>query len=203
MLDTINFDKLNGLLPVCVQDYDTLQVLMLGFMNEEALTKTLETGKVTFFSRTKNRLWTKGETSGNELLVVNYGLDCDNDSLLIQARPQGPTCHTGEVSCFNIETQPPLYWFSYMFEVFKQRKNNPQDSSYTCSLYEAGLPRMAQKVGEEATEVVIASLALTKEETIAESVDLLYHLFVLLTYQEISLLELSEVIAARAKKLPV
>jgi phosphoribosyl-ATP pyrophosphohydrolase/phosphoribosyl-AMP cyclohydrolase len=197
MLATINFDKLNGLVPVCIQDYDSLQVLMLGFMNEEAFKQTIETGKVTFFSRTKNRLWTKGETSGNELLLVDYALDCDCDSLLMYVRAKGPTCHTGETSCFNLKQVAPLYWFFSLFQQIIERKINPKEDSYTCKLYESGLPRITQKVGEEAVEVVIASLALDNESIICETVDLLYHLFVLLSYKDISLQQLGKVIQQR------
>jgi phosphoribosyl-ATP pyrophosphohydrolase/phosphoribosyl-AMP cyclohydrolase len=197
----INFDKLHGLIPVCVQDHETLQVLMIGFMNEEALLQTLETRFVTFYSRSKQRLWTKGESSGNYLTVVNMALDCDEDSLLILAKPAGPSCHTGDISCFNQDTvMPPVFWLAKLIQVIKNRQNAGKDS-YTYQLITSGINRMAQKVGEEAVEVAIAAVVGNQEDIAGESVDLLYHLLVLLTAKQIPLQSLADIIQERMLKL--
>ena len=158
----LNFDKMNGLVPAIIQDNYTQKVLMLGFMNEEAYQKTVETGKVTFFSRTKNRLWTKGEESGNFLNVVSIKADCDNDTLLIMVNPVGPVCHLGTDTCWG-------------------DKNEMPEKSYTTSLFKSGVNKMAQKVGEEAVETIIEACNGTDERLIYEGADLLYHLIVLLT----------------------
>ena len=165
----LDFEKMNGLIPAIIQDNYTQKVLMLGFMNEEAYNKTVETGKVTFFSRTKNRLWTKGEESGNFLHVVDIKVDCDNDTLLIQADPVGPVCHTGTDTCWGDEN--------------KQDKRHAEmpEGSYTTSLFQSGVNKMAQKVGEEAVEAVIEACNGTDDRLIYESADLIYHLIVLLT----------------------
>ena len=159
----LDFDKMNGLVPAIIQDNETRKVLMLGFMNKEAYDKTVETGKVTFFSRTKNRLWTKGEESGNFLHVVSIKADCDNDTLLIQADPAGPVCHTGTDTCWG-----------------EKNEEMPQ-GSYTTSLFESGINKIAQKVGEEAVETVIEATNGTNERLIYEGADLIYHMIVLLT----------------------
>ncbi|MGY4384553.1 phosphoribosyl-ATP pyrophosphohydrolase/phosphoribosyl-AMP cyclohydrolase [Pedobacter sp. UYP24] len=175
---TIDFDKTQGLVPVIIQDAQTLEVLMLGYMNQEALDKTEAEGKVTFFSRTKNRLWTKGEESGNFLFVKEMYVDCDNDTILIKASPVGPTCHTGSRSCFNTN-----YNQNFIFEleqIIGDRYDNPSEESYVNKLRKKGLNKIAQKVGEEGVETVIAALAETDVDFINESSDLMFHLLVLL-----------------------
>jgi phosphoribosyl-ATP pyrophosphohydrolase/phosphoribosyl-AMP cyclohydrolase len=175
---TIDFEKTQGLVPVIIQDEQTLEVLMLGYMNQEAWDKTQAEGKVTFFSRTKNRLWTKGEESGNFLFVKDTHIDCDNDTLLIKVSPVGPTCHTGSRSCFKTN-----YNQNFIFEleqIIKDRYENPSEASYVNKLREKGLNKIAQKVGEEGVEVVIAALAETDVDFVNESSDLIFHLLVLL-----------------------
>jgi phosphoribosyl-ATP pyrophosphohydrolase/phosphoribosyl-AMP cyclohydrolase len=174
----IDFDKTQGLVPVIIQDVQTLEVLMLGYMNQEAWEKTEAEGKVTFFSRSKNRLWTKGEESGNFLFVKETHVDCDNDTILIKASPVGPTCHTGARSCFKTN-----YNQNFIFELEKiiaDRYDNPAEESYINKLRKKGLNKIAQKVGEEGVETVIAALAETDEDFVNESSDLMFHLLVLL-----------------------
>ena len=179
---TIDFKKMDGLVPAIVQDAQTLRVLMLGFMNEEAYNRTIETGKVTFWSRSRNTLWTKGETSGNFLHVVEILNDCDQDTLLIKARPDGPTCHTGADTCWNEKNEPnPLLFLSELSDFIEKRHEEMPEGSYTTSLFRDGLNRMAQKVGEEALELVIEATNGTNERLIYEGSDMLYHLIVLLT----------------------
>ncbi|MCR9173228.1 MAG: bifunctional phosphoribosyl-AMP cyclohydrolase/phosphoribosyl-ATP diphosphatase HisIE [bacterium] len=174
----IDFNKVNGLVPAIIQNARTQQVLMLGYMNEEALNTTVESGKVTFYSRTKERLWTKGETSGNELLVQEIRLDCDNDTLLIKAITTGPVCHTGAKTCFN-ETESK--GFLYQLEAtIAQRIISQDDESYTNKMFRKGINKMAQKVGEEAVEVVIEAKDDNIELFENEAADLLYHLLLLL-----------------------
>lgn len=178
---SIDWQKVNGLLPVIVQDFHTSQVLMLGYMNEDALHKTLNKGTVTFFSRTKNRLWTKGETSGNYLRVVDIGMDCDDDTLLILVNPIGATCHTGADSCFyQIKTTPDWVFFTGLEKLIASRQGASSSSSYTAALYTQGTKRIAQKVAEEGVETALAATVKDKQETISEAADLLYHLTVLL-----------------------
>lgn len=178
----IDFDKCGGLVPAIIQDATTKTVLMLGFMNEEALQKTQETGLVTFFSRSRQCLWTKGETSGNYLHVVDIKCDCDNDTLLIKANPDGPTCHTGSDTCWGEENRPnPLLFLSELNDFIEKRHKELPEGSYTTSLFKDGLNRMAQKVGEEALELVIEATNGTNERLIYEGSDMLYHLIVLLT----------------------
>ena len=178
----VNFQKCGGLVPAIIQDAKTKTVLMLGYMNEEALRKTEETGLVTFYSRSRQCLWTKGETSGNHLRVVSIKSDCDNDTLLIQANPDGPTCHTGTDTCWGEETPPnPLLFLSELNDFIEQRYKEMPEGSYTTSLFKDGLNRMAQKVGEEALELVIEATNGTNERLIYEGSDMLYHLIVLLT----------------------
>lgn len=177
----LDFNKMNGLIPAIIQDNYTSKVLMLGFMNREAYTKTIETGKVTFFSRTKNRLWTKGEESGNFLQVVSIKEDCDKDTLLIRVNPRGPVCHTGADTCWGEENRKDIMFLKYLQSFIEQRyKEMPQDS-YTTSLFRSGINRMAQKVGEEAIETVIEATNGTGDRLIYEASDLIYHLMVLLT----------------------
>ena len=178
----IDFDKMGGLVPAIIQDADTLQVLMLGYMNREAYEKTVSEGRVTFFSRTKQRLWTKGETSGNFLEVVSIKNDCDEDTLLIRVHPVGPVCHKGTDTCWGEEnTANPLLFLSELQDFIEKRHEEMPEGSYTTSLFRDGLNRMAQKVGEEALELVIEACNGTNERMIYEGSDMLYHLIVLLT----------------------
>ena len=178
---TINFDKTtDGLLPAIIQDAKTKTVLMLGYMNQDAYDKTLETQKVTFFSRSKNRLWTKGEESGNFLTLIDIKIDCDNDTFLVLANPTGPTCHKGTDTCWQ-ETNIQKYGFiSELETVIANRKNNPSDKSYVASLFEKGINKIAQKVGEEAIEVVIEAKDSNDNLFLDESADLLFHYLILL-----------------------
>jgi phosphoribosyl-ATP pyrophosphohydrolase/phosphoribosyl-AMP cyclohydrolase len=192
-----DFSKLDGLLPAIIQDARTERVLMLGFMNEEAFQKTHAEKRVTFFSRTKDRLWTKGETSGNFLEVQSMTLDCDSDTVLIKALPTGPICHTGEDTCFTEQNESSRNFLRYLEGIIAERKTNPGEGSYTASLFEKGMPAIAQKVGEEATETVVASLAEDDESLLGESADLLYHLLVLLRERGLSLADVEKVLAQR------
>ena len=187
----------DGLVPVIVQDNITNKVLMLGFMNDEALEKTKTDNKVTFFSRSKQRLWTKGETSNNFLLVKEILLDCDKDTLLIKASPTGPVCHTGSDTCFNENNSS--FSLKKLEEVIKDRKNNPTDSSYTSSLFAKGINKIAQKVGEEAVELVIESKDDSKEKFLNEAADLLFHYMILLRAKNYSLADVEETLASRHK----
>jgi phosphoribosyl-AMP cyclohydrolase / phosphoribosyl-ATP pyrophosphohydrolase len=183
-ISLIDFEKLNGLVPAVVQDNNTQVVLMVGFMNADAVSKTLVTGKVTFFSRTKNRLWTKGEESGNFLNVAQILIDCDNDTLLIKANPVGPVCHTGADTCFEENNQKTgIQFLSYLQDVIDQRKRDMPEGSYTTSLFTKGTRKITQKVGEEAVETIIGAMANDDENFIYESADLIYHLMVLLTHK--------------------
>lgn len=179
----LDFEKMNGLIPAIIQDNYTQKVLMLGFMNKEAYEKTVETGKVTFFSRTKNRLWTKGEQSGNFLHVVSIKADCDNDTLLIMAHPDGPVCHTGTDTCWGEKNEQDIMFLKELQDFIDRRRQEMPDKSYTTSLFNSGVNKMAQKVGEEAVETVIEACNGTDERLIYEGADLLYHLIVLLTYK--------------------
>lgn len=177
----LDFDKMNGLIPAIIQDKYTRKVLMLGFMNKEAYEKTLETGKVTFFSRTRNRLWTKGEESGNFLNVVSVKEDCDRDTLLIEVNSVGPVCHTGADTCWGEKNEEPVMFLKLLQDFIDKRHAEMPEKSYTTSLFESGVNRMAQKVGEEAVETVIEAINGTDERMIYEGSDLIYHLIVLLT----------------------
>ena len=177
---TIDFSKLDGLVPAIIQDAKTLKVLMLGFMNEEAYNKTVETGLVTFYSRTRKTLWTKGETSGNYLKVVDIKNDCDNGTLLIQANPVGPVCHTGSDTCWNENNDNPIMFLVELQKFIEKRHEEMPEGSYTTSLFKDGCHRMAQKVGEEALEAVIEAVAGNDERLVYEASDMLYHLIVLL-----------------------
>ena len=194
----IDFSKHNGLIPCVVQDVKTLRVLMVGFMNEDAYHKTIQENRVTFFSRTKQRLWTKGETSGNFLQVSDIKIDCDNDTLLIKAVPAGPVCHTGADTCFNEENDR---WDLLSLEgVVRDRKTNPQTGSYTTSLFEAGINKVAQKVGEEAVELIIESKDSNRTLFLNEAADLMYHYLVLLSAKDCSMNDVLEVLKKRHKK---
>lgn len=177
----LDFGKMNGLVPAVIQDNYTQKVLMLGFMNEEAYYKTVETGKVTFFSRTKNRLWTKGEESGNFLHVVSIAADCDNDTLLIKVNPTGPVCHTGADTCWGEKNEQDIMFLKELQDFIDKRHEEMPEKSYTTSLFKSGVNKMAQKVGEEAVETIIEACNGTDERLIYEGADLLYHLIVLLT----------------------
>lgn len=190
-IKNLNFSKLNGLIPAIIVDKKNNQILMLGFMNEQALKKTLETGLVTFFSRTKNKLWTKGETSNNYLHLENIIPDCDNDTLLIYVNPKGNTCHIGNYSCFGLEDISSINFLGKLFSLVKDRKINMPENSYTSKLFREGENRIIQKVGEEAVETVIAAKNKDKNEIINETSDLIYHLFVMLADQGI---EFSEIV---------
>jgi phosphoribosyl-ATP pyrophosphohydrolase/phosphoribosyl-AMP cyclohydrolase len=188
-INSLDFEKGDGLIPAIIQDANNFQVLMLGYMNKEALEKTLEEERVTFFSRSKQRLWTKGETSGNYLDVVNIQQDCDDDTLLILAKPHGPTCHTGEDSCFHQKDFNPakdLNFLNDLEELIISRKKEMPEGSYTTSLFNDGIDKIAQKVGEEAVETVIE--AKNKNHSLVDEVsDLIYHLLVLLVEKEVPL----------------
>ena len=178
----IDFEKMGGLVPAIIQDAVTQKVLMLGFMNEEAYQKTLDTKHVTFWSRTRNTLWTKGETSGNFLNLVDIKVDCDNDTLLIQAHPDGPTCHTGTDTCWGEENHAnPLLFLTELQDFINRRKEEMPEGSYTTKLFKEGINKIAQKVGEEALETVIEATNGTSDHLVYEASDLLYHLLVMLT----------------------
>jgi phosphoribosyl-ATP pyrophosphohydrolase/phosphoribosyl-AMP cyclohydrolase len=194
----VDFTKLNGLVPCIVQDADTQVVLMLGFMNAEALEKTIQERRVTFFSRSKQRLWTKGETSGNFLELKDILLDCDQDTLLVKANPVGPACHTGADTCFN-ETNPAWH-IRGLEKVIADRKSNPKKGSYTTTLFESGMNKIAQKVGEEAVELVIEAKDDNKELFLNEAADLMYHYLVLLQAKGYSLADVEGVLKQRHNK---
>jgi phosphoribosyl-ATP pyrophosphohydrolase/phosphoribosyl-AMP cyclohydrolase len=194
----VDFKKGNGLAPVIIQDEATLQVLMLGYMNDEALTKTQAEGRVTFFSRSKNRLWTKGETSGNFLMVKELVIDCDNDTILIKVSPNGPTCHTGTTSCFGEETAKG---FLYQLEnTICQRIDDNDENSYTNKLFQRGINKVAQKVGEEAVELVIEAKDDDANLFKNEAADLMYHFLILLKAKGFTLAEIEAVLQERSKQ---
>ncbi len=198
---TIDFAKGGGLVPAIVQDAVTRKVLMLGYMNEEAYKLTLDRGLVTFFSRSRGRIWTKGETSGNFLQVREILADCDGDTLLVKAIPSGPVCHTGADTCFGEDNQPtevssPEFLF-YLESVINDRRDNPVEGSYTNHLFSRGLNRIAQKVGEEAVELIIESKDDDKDLFLGEGADLIYHFLVLLAEKNCSLAEVIDVLKAR------
>jgi phosphoribosyl-AMP cyclohydrolase / phosphoribosyl-ATP pyrophosphohydrolase len=177
-----DFSKLSGLVPAIIQDNDTLKVLMLGFMNEEAFRITKETGRVTFFSRSRNRLWTKGEESGNFLQVIEILNDCDNDTLLIKVNPTGPVCHTGADTCWKeANDKSDLSFLNFLQDLVDKRKLEMPEGSYTTSLFKAGTAKIAQKVGEEAVETIIGAMSGDDTNFLYEGADLLYHLLVLLS----------------------
>ena len=203
-LGTLRFDAVTGLLPAIIQDADTGQVLMLGYMNAEACERTQLDGKVTFFSRSKNRLWVKGESSGNFLTVVSLHIDCDADTILVRAVPAGPTCHRGTVSCFEQIGQvhspaAPIGFLAELERVVVERHQFPEraPTSYTVSLFKKGMPKIAQKVGEEAIETVIDAVAGSRDTLPGEVADLLYHLLVLLVASGVPLTEVIEILKER------
>jgi len=196
-ISELNFTQSNGLIPCIVQDAETSIVLMLGYMNKEALEKTLFEKKVTFFSRSKQRLWTKGETSGHFLEMVSIATDCDRDTLLIKAKPNGAVCHTGTDTCFDEKNKKSGLYF--LEEIIHSRKKNPKIGSYTNSLLDSGINKVAQKVGEEAVELVIEAKDNNKDLFINEAADLMYHFLVLLAAKNISLIEVEHVLHKRHK----
>lgn len=194
----IDFKKGNGLVPVIVQDNMTMQVLMLGFMNAEALSKTEQEGRVTFFSRSRKKLWTKGETSGNYLYVKEIRADCDSDSLLILAIPAGPVCHTGSISCFGQDTARGFLY--KLEEIVSQRIDNETEGSYTNKVFSKGINKIAQKVGEEAVELIIEAKDNNDDLFKNEAADLLYHLLILLKAKSVSLTDIEKVLTERHRK---
>jgi phosphoribosyl-ATP pyrophosphohydrolase/phosphoribosyl-AMP cyclohydrolase len=198
----IDFEKLGGLVPAIIQDAKTKNVLMLGFMNQEAYEKTVETKKVTFWSRTRQTLWTKGETSGNYLNLVSIQNDCDNDTLLVKVNPIGPTCHTGTDTCWGeantpLEDTNPLLFLAELQDFIEKRHEEMPEGSYTTSLFKDGLSRMTQKVGEEAVELVIESMKGDNERMIYEASDMFYHLIVLLTSKGLSIEDIAKELIER------
>ncbi len=193
----LDFKKGDGLIPAIVQDARTNKVLMLAYMNEEALAKTQAEGKVTFFSRSKNRLWTKGETSGNFLNLVSIKEDCDKDTLLLKVNPVGPACHTGADTCFDEKNEG--HFLEYLEKIIKDRKENPNQESYTTSLFNKGINKVAQKVGEEAVELVIEAKDDNKELFLGEAADLMYHYLVLLRAKDFDLEDVLTVLRSRHK----
>ena len=194
----IDFEKMGGLVPAIIQDATTKTVLMLGYMNKEAFDKTVETKKVTFYSRSRQCLWTKGETSGNFLELVDIKVDCDNDTLLVKANPTGPTCHTGNDTCWGEKNEKnPLLFLTYLQDFINRRHEEMPEGSYTTSLFEDGLNRMAQKVGEEALEAVIEACNGTNERLIYEGSDMIYHLIVLLTSKGLRIEDLAKELQVR------
>jgi len=201
MIDKLNFDKMNGLIPAIIQDATTRQVLMLGYMNKEALAKTLEERRVTFWSRSKNRFWQKGETSGNVLEVVSIKADCDGDAVLVYAHPTGPVCHTGVHTCFGEEkTDEVSSVFGHLENTIRDRRQHQPEGSYTAKLFQQGIGRIAQKVGEEAIETVVAALQQDREGLKEESADLLYHLIVLLQERGVEMADVAMVLKTRMQK---
>lgn len=195
----LDFEKTGGLIPAIIQDMDTSKVLMLGYMNQEALDKTKETNKVTFYSRTKQRLWTKGEESGNFLNVVSISSDCDKDTLLIKVRPCGPVCHTGSDTCFEEKNEEAILFLKSLQSFITKRHEEMPENSYTTSLFKSGVNRMAQKVGEEAVESIIEACNGTDERLVYESADMIYHLIVLLTSKGLTIQDLANELKSRHK----
>lgn len=194
----IDFEKQGGLVPAIIQDAKTDKVLMLGYMNKEALEKTEKEKVVTFFSRSKQRLWTKGETSDNFLHVVEILNDCDEDTLLIKVNPAGPTCHTGADTCWNEKNEPgQAGWLNHLKAVIRDRKNNPSEKSYTASLFKKGTNKIAQKVGEEAVELVIEAMDSNDDLFKGEAADLLFHYLVLLEQRGLDFDEIIDVLRSR------
>ena len=194
---TIKFDKNTGLVPVIIQDYLNLKVLMLGYMNQEAFDKTLQEKRVTFFSRSKNRLWTKGETSENFLELMDWKLDCDNDTILIKAKPLGPTCHKGTTTCFAEETDKGFLY--ELQQTISDKIDNNDENSYTNELYKRGINKVAQKVGEEAVELVIEAKDNNDELFLNEASDLLYHYLILLKTKGFTIEDVEKILKSRSK----
>ena len=197
--DKLDWSKSGGLLPAVIQHWRSGAVLMLGYMSREALAQTQQSGKVTFFSRSRQRLWTKGETSGNFLLFKAAFADCDNDALLVHAEPQGPTCHLGTASCFDDVSAPPLAFLDELDALVARRDRERPPGSYTTRLFESGVRRIAQKVGEEGVETALSAVAEDKQALVGESADLLFHLLVLLRARDASLADVAALLASRHK----
>lgn len=195
----INYDLITGLVPAIIQDTNTKVVLMLGYMNEEAYSKTSSSGKVTFFSRSRNQLWTKGETSGNFLSVKDIKNDCDSDALLIQVEPTGPVCHTGTDTCWDEENKSEINFLTKLETIIKDRKANESESSYTSTLFKKGMNKIAQKVGEEAIEVVIEAKDNNEKLFLNESADLMFHYLILLRAKGFGLQDVTKVLEKRHK----
>lgn len=193
----IKFDTTTGLAPAIIQDATTQKVLMLGYMNKEAYEQTIATKRITFYSRSKQRLWVKGETSGNYLALVDIKADCDQDSLLIQANPEGPTCHTGSDTCWNESNQGAF--INHLENTIRLRKEEPQSTSYTSQLFEKGMAKIAQKVGEEAVEVVIEAMGEKDDLLLEESADLLFHYLILLRAKGYGFKDVIDVLQKRHK----
>lgn len=198
-INIIDFNKSDGLVPAIVQDKYTAKVLMLGYMNKDALSQTLESGLVTFWSRSKNRLWQKGEESGNTLELVDLSLDCDNDSLLVSVIPTGNTCHKGTATCWGFENKSNALFLEKLELVIKDRKENPSTGSYTSSLFAKGINKIAQKVGEEAVELVIEAKDDDRDLFLNEAADLMYHYLILLVEKGYSLKDMISVLESRNK----
>ncbi|TSD05691.1 MAG: phosphoribosyl-ATP pyrophosphohydrolase / phosphoribosyl-AMP cyclohydrolase [Parcubacteria group bacterium Greene0714_7] len=196
----MDWEKVQGLVPAIIQDSENGLVLMLGYMDQEALTRTLNTGSVWFYSRTRKTLWKKGETSGNVLSVEDIQVDCDNDTILVKARPTGPVCHTGDRTCF--KEGAPINELKALFKVLEERKRDLPKDSYTTKLFEAGLDRIALKVAEESLEVIQAATKETRERVVEETADLLYHLFVLLVEKNVTLVDVEKELQKRAGRKP-
>jgi len=196
-VQSVDFAKGEGLVPVIVQDTDTAQVLMLGYMNAAALEQTLASGRVTFFSRSKQRLWTKGESSGDYLSLVSWQLDCDQDTILILARPAGPTCHTGSTTCWGEWTGPALSFVGRLERLIGERERLRPEGSYTTRLFESGIRKIAQKVGEEGVEVALAAVAQDDAELLNETADLLFHTLVALRARGLSIEQVANILAQR------
>ena len=200
---SLNWDKKTGLLPAIIQDSDNLRVLMLGYMNKDSLKITLKTKKVTFYSRKRKNLWTKGETSKNYLNLVDLETDCDSDTLLIKAKPSGPTCHLGKQTCFNDELEDKIFFLNTLSDIIKMRIKSNNENSYTKKLFSKGKARISQKVGEECVELVIASMNEDKNEVLNESADLIFHLMILLKKLDLNFTDVIDILYERNKKIKV
>ena len=196
-IEQLAWGKMNDLLPAIIQDCETQQVLMLGYMNQTALQQTLQTKQVTFYSRSKQRLWTKGETSGHNLSLIAITADCDNDALLIQVKPNGPTCHLNQNSCFGVADAFPLAFLLQLEKIIQQRIQQPTSASYISKLFAAGMPRLAQKVGEEAVEVSIAAVSANQTALRNEAADLLFHFMLLLQANQLNLNDIMQELKQR------
>lgn len=197
--DKIDWDKGNGLVPAIIQDADNYRVLMLGYMNRDSLDHTLKTKKVTFFSRSKEKLWTKGEESGNFLNLVSIEIDCDQDTLLVQARPEGPTCHKGTDTCFGKKDPDPLLFINELSSIIKARKKMKPKDSYVAKLFKRGREKISQKVGEEGVELALAHMTGNKKEIKEEAADLLFHTLMLLENEKLSLADVCKTLKQRQK----
>ena len=200
---SLNWDKKTGLLPAIIQDSDNLRVLMLGYMNKDSLKITLKTKKVTFYSRKRKNLWTKGEISKNYLNLVDLETDCDSDTLLIKAKPSGPTCHLGKQTCFNDELEDKIFFLNTLSDIIKMRTKSNNENSYTKKLFSKGKARISQKVGEECVELVIASMNEDKNEVLNESADLIFHLMILLKKLDLNFTDVIDILYERNKKIKV